>query len=558
MKKISYLPIVMGIIACLCLAVGAFIWATGLIDSVYAYRSPLHDNPPTPGKPVGPPLTRSVVFVLVDALRLDTSLKPEIMPFLNELRSQGAWAVMHSRPPSYSDPSYSVLLTGAWPDLSDGPTFNVPYEETPTLTQDNIFLAAKRNGLNTALSGYYWFEKLVPQQAVDVSFYTPGEDQAADRQVVDAALPWLEGSEHNLVLIHLDQVDYAGHYEGGPRDPRWDAAARRADDLIREIASQLDLSRDTLFVASDHGQIDQGGHGGHEPVLLLEPFVLVGAGVIPGEYGDVNMVDVAPTLSVLVGANIPAATQGHVLEEMLTLSEVHENALPSVTYDQQKQLLEAYQRAIGVEIEQAPPMKTSAGQVVDDFQAALEATRWDRLRSERLRRAVIASALFLLPLVFLIWKRGKDIAFMLVGALFYHVLFHFRYATLDRLPYSLSWVDSQEALIQYIGVTAAIALGLVWSMIWLALKAWLRKPRQAAEFGLGLTLTVIYSLSLPPLWSFVLNGAFVTWTLPDFPSLYLGFISVLQILVVAVLGLAETGIAALISRFAHIETVRPS
>ncbi len=558
MKKISYLPIVMGIIACLCLAVGAFIWATGLIDSVYAYRSPLHDNPPTPGKPVGPPLTRSVVFVLVDALRLDTSLKPDIMPFLNELRSQGAWAVMHSRPPSYSDPSYSVLLTGAWPDLSDGPTFNVPYEETPTLTQDNIFLAAKRNGLNTALSGYYWFEKLVPQQAVDVSFYTPGEDQAADRQVVDAALPWLEGSEHNLVLIHLDQVDYAGHYEGGPRDPRWEAAARRADDMIREIASQLDLSRDTLFVASDHGQIDQGGHGGHEPVLLLEPFVLVGAGVIPGEYGDVNMVDVAPTLSVLVGANIPAATQGHVLEEMLTLSEVHKNALPSVTYDQQKQLLEAYQRAIGVEIEQAPPMKTSAGQVVDDFQAALEATRWDRLRSERLGRAVLASALFLLPLVFLIWKRGKDIAFMLVGALFYHVLFHFRYATLDRLPYSLSWVDSQEALIQYIGVTAAIALGLVWSMIWLALKAWLRKPQQAAEFGLGLTLTVIYSLSLPPLWSFVLNGAFVTWTLPDFPSLYLGFISVLQILVVAVLGLAETGIAALISRFAHIEIVRPS
>ena len=75
--------------------------------------------------------------------------------------------------------------------------------------------------------------------------------------------------------------------------------------------------------------------------------------------------------------------------------------------------------------------------------------------------------------------------------------------------------------------------------------------------NLGLTLTVIYTLSLPPLWSFTLNGAFVTWTLPDFPSLYQGFISVLQILVVAVLGLAEAGIAALISRLAQSETAHP-
>lgn len=547
MKKDSYLPVLAGILACLLLAAGAFVWATGQIDSLYAYRSPLHSNPPTPGKPVGPPLTHRVVFVLVDALRLDTSLKPDVMPFLNSLRDRGAWAVMHSSPPSYSDPGYSVLLTGAWPDLNDGPTFNLPYEETPTLTQDNIFLAANRIGLKTAISGYYWFEKLVPQEAVDAGFYTSGEDQVADRQVVDAALPWLKGGEHNLVLIHLDQLDYAGHYEGGPLDPRWDAAAHRADDLIGEIASQLDLSRDTLFVASDHGQIDRGGHGGHEPVLLLEPFVLAGAGVIPGEYNDVNMVDVAPTLSVLFGASIPASSQGRVLEEMLTLSEVHENALPFQTYMQQKELVESYQRAIGWETERELPKKASARLIVNEFQRALDASRIDRLRLERQARAILAIAFALLPLVLFIWKRGKDVTFMFVGALFYNLFFHFRYVILDRLPYSLSWVESQATLIQYIAVTSAIALGLAWSIVWIALRAWQRSPREATEFGLGQTLTVIYTLSLPPLWSFTLNGVFVTWTLPDFPSLYLGFISVLQILVVAALGLAETGVAALIS-----------
>ena len=80
---------------------------------------------------------------------------------------------------------------------------------------------------------------------------------------VDAALPWLQSAEYQLVLIHLDQVDYAGHHEGGPQDPRWNQAAQRADDLLAEILAAVDLEQDTLLVVSDHGQIDPGGHGGH-------------------------------------------------------------------------------------------------------------------------------------------------------------------------------------------------------------------------------------------------------------------------------------------------------
>ena len=95
---------------------------------------------------------------------------------------------------------------------------------------------------------------------------------------------------------------------------------RRVDDHLREIAATLDFGRDTLLVVSDHGQIDRGGHGGQDPIALVEPFVLVGAGVKPGSYGDVNQVDVAPTLAVLLGANIPATAQGRVRTEMLALT----------------------------------------------------------------------------------------------------------------------------------------------------------------------------------------------------------------------------------------------
>jgi len=147
-----------GIVVFIALAAGSYFWATGLIDSIYAYRSPLKDTPPQPGPALNSPATRRVVFVLIDALRFDTSLKPDVMPVLKKRRQQGATAQMHSLPPSFSEPGYSVLLTGAWPDLSDGPAVNLDYDLIPTWTQDNLFSAANRAGLKTAVSGYYWFE----------------------------------------------------------------------------------------------------------------------------------------------------------------------------------------------------------------------------------------------------------------------------------------------------------------------------------------------------------------------------------------------------------------
>ncbi len=541
----THLRIILGIVACLLLAGGAYFWATGIMDSLYAYRSPLRDSPPSPGPPLGEPITGRVVFVLIDALRVDTSLRPDVMPFLNELRQQGAWATMHSRPPSYSAPSYSVLLVGAWPDVSDGPAMNLDYEEIPTWTQDDLVSAAHRAGLRTAVSGYNWFEKLIPQTSVDASFYTSGEDRVADREVVDAALPWLRDGEYQFVLIHLDQVDYAGHYEGGPLDPRWDAAAGRADGLLREIAAALDMTQDTLFVCSDHGHIDQGGHGGQDPIVLLEPFVLVGAGVRPGQYGDVNMVDVAPTLAAILGANIPASSQGHVLTEMLDLTQDQLTVIRSALEVQQRQLVNLYQAAIGRQVTVRPGEDPVAA-----HQFALEAARTARLNAERLPRAVLALAIVLVPAAVIFRKWGHGLAWLVGGAVLYGVVFNVRYAVLDSRTYSLSSVTSADGLIQYCAITALIALVISWLVSSLGLKVFRRGPRRAGELVLGLTLVTVYLLSLPVLWSFALNGATITWTLPEMGSTFLAFIALIQILLVAALGVVLTGLTALIARFA--------
>lgn len=528
------------------LASGAYWAASSLMYSLNDYRSPLSDAPPKPGEPLrepgAPPVTRRVVIVLIDALRVDTASDRQVMPFLDELRQQSAWATMHSQPPSYSESSYTVLLTGAWPDISDGHTINAEYDDIRMFTQEDLFSAAHRAGLKTAISGYYWFEKLVPQNAVDFSFYTPGDDAAADRQVVSAALPWLATGDAQLVLVHLDQVDHAGHYEGGPRDPRWDTAARRTDDLLREIATEIDLRQDTLLVVSDHGQIDPGGHGGPEAVVLSEPFVLAGAGVRPGHYAGINMVDVAPTLAALLGASLPASSQGQVRSEMLFLPEDLLSKLPAAIEKQQSQLSRLYMEQIGsrVQIE-------SGEDVIAAHQAAMQAVRQTRLVKERLLRLPVVLIAATLPLIWLLRKPRKEIAWLVAGSFVYLLVFNLKYILVDKKTYSLSSVVSQDELILQSVITAALAILVTWFIYFLGQRLFRQTPAQAVVLSLDLILGVIYLLFLVYLVNYAWNGALVTWRLPDFLTSFLGFFSALQILFVAIAGLLLTGLSGGIS-----------
>jgi hypothetical protein len=539
--KRAYRWIIPGVLGCLLIAALGYFWATGLMSSLNDFRSPLAENPPAPGMALGQPLSERVVLVLIDGLRYDTSLDLQVMPYLDQLRQTGASAAMHSRPPSFSAPAYSVLMTGAWPDLSDGPAMN-PEEGLPrTWTQDNIFSSVHRAGMKTAVSAYVWFQGLIPQATVDASFYTAGDDRQADRDVVDAAIPMLESGDYQYILIHLDQVDYAGHHEGGPQHPNWQAAASRADGLVLEIASHMNLQQDTIIIVSDHGQIDAGGHGGQDPIVLVEPFVLAGAGVKPGHYSDMQMVDVAPTIATLLGANLPATGQGKPLVDMLEMSAEQAALLTQAFAGQQNALAQSYLASLGLSDE----IKSGA---VSSSQQLMQAAKVARLNRERLPRFGLALVLTLIPAGVLFRKGGQLIAVLLGSALAYILLFNLRYAILDGRTYSLSSVAGADEIILYTAVTTLVAFGLVWLGTMTGLRSFKKVPREAAETSLGLSFVTLYLVLLPALWSFALNGALITWTLPDFGSMFLGFLSILQALILAAAGLLFSALAAWVAK----------
>jgi hypothetical protein len=530
--------------------IGAYLLTTRLMDSAQSYRSPLANKPPVPGQSLGEPITHRVVILLIDALRLDTSTNSTVMPTLDLLRSQGASATMHSQPPSFSAPAWTTILTGAWPDINDSQPFNPPdeYSARP-FTQDDIFAAAQRAGLNTAVSGYLWFEKMLSNSGVDAGFYTPGEENSADIEVINAAIPWLV-EEYQLVLIHLDQVDFAGHEQGGPQDPDWNAAASRVDVMIKEVVSHLDLAQDTVLVISDHGQIDRGGHGGPEAITLIEPFVLAGAGVVPGNFSDVNMVDIAPTLAVLLGTSIPASNQGHPLLDMLYASPEQVSALHEAIDLQQSHLFSSYTSAIG------STSSIGSGELVSATQSALVQARLIRMAKERIWRNVFAAFLAILPAYIIYLRKDRKILWVLAGALTNILLFNLRYSVIDGRTYSLASVEGATWLITYTATTAAITGILGWLIPMFTLNALHGSPRKSVETVLAYIWLTIYLLSLPILLSFAINGFTVTWTLPEFYSMYIGLLSLIQSMIIAFIGLVLAGIMTLITWFNHRRTLR--
>ncbi len=540
-----------GIVISLILLAGitilAYLWATSLMNSLYAFRSPLADITVKAGQPIGAPLARRVVSIMIDGLRVDTAANPAVMPFLNNLRTRGASAAMHSGLPSYSVPGWSVLAIGAWPDLSDAPAMNPTSAEGSYFwTQDNIYADIRHAGLHSAVAANDYFEYLIPPAAIDAAGWTHEENPAADQQNIDTAVKFIQSGQYQYIFTYMVQVDHAGHYEGGPLDPRWNQAAARCDRLLQQIVAALDLDQDTVLIYSDHGHLDRGGHGGQESVVLMEPFLIVGANVRPGVYPDMLQVDVAPTTAALLGVSIPAIAQGHVLTDMLNLTPAQQTAVRRASGAQQTGLYQAYAGVMGVPANQ---ITISAGQEpVAIYQEAMLAIKNGRLNRDRLLRFLWVIPLAVLPGLLLYRNRTRSLVWILAGAGLYLALFHLLYAWLGGGTYSMSSVLSAASLILITALQTSLAFAIAWLVVFLGLRLYSLPRSQAVHLHLVFAFTTLYIIALPILWSAGYNGLLVGWTLPEMASMFLGFLSILQALFVAALSLVLVGVSSLYSR----------
>jgi hypothetical protein len=335
--------------------------ATGAIQAGIAASDFMGDlEQPIPALAAAPPLVeptgaprlaRRVVIVVIDGLRVDVSRR---LPYLNELRRGGIDAVAASGYPTWSRPNYVNILTGVPPALSgvrtnhfhgvvtldslmdrvrDQPVpmragFGSDYSPVPSL-----FLRPRSDGPIVP-------PLLEPDPEMTDSELTDEEAAIVLRRAIKLDVrsdfddthyePWPGGFREaastviatgdGLAVLLVGAVDAAGHAYGGD-SPEYAAAAFEVDAALRDVLAGLDLAQDALIVVADHGHSDNGGHGGLEPEVVEVPFILVGAGIVPGAaLTDAQLSDVAPTAAALLGLPAPGHGIGRTHLEALALA----------------------------------------------------------------------------------------------------------------------------------------------------------------------------------------------------------------------------------------------
>ena len=247
-------------------------------------------------------------------------------PNIHSLMKRGAWTI-HARGvmPTVSAPNWASMVMGAGPE-QHGITSNewrrdkftiAPLCKGPDAQFPTVFsiIRAQRPASKIAIfhdwDGFADFvERGIPTKIQHVK---------GSPETVDAGLKYWAAEKPELLFLHLDEVDDAGHGHGW-LSPEFDAAVAQADKLVGDVVAAVSKSgngADTLIiVTADHGGVEKK-HGGLSMTELEIPWIAVGPGVRTGTEiaSPVNTYDTAATIASVLGLRTPACWIGRPVAE---------------------------------------------------------------------------------------------------------------------------------------------------------------------------------------------------------------------------------------------------
>jgi hypothetical protein len=272
------------------------------------------------------PTLRHVLVIGVDGVRFDL-LGPEVTPVIWGFGSAGFLGpvLIDEATPTWSGPCWATIATGCGVD-EHGITGNDLTGHRLAEHPDFVTLAT-RAGLPTLLAVSGWpplalaedggplFAEAARREFVAVPEVSLEAWDAADQAVTSLAASILAADAPRLSFVYLGAVDVTGHAVGAGAGYREAARAadRRVGRLLSTVRSRPGFADEgwTVVVVTDHGHLDQGGHGGREPEVATAWAAAAGPGIQPG--GPVlvtSQTQVAPLVLAALGLRPRAAHRG--------------------------------------------------------------------------------------------------------------------------------------------------------------------------------------------------------------------------------------------------------
>lgn len=208
-------------------------------------------------------LTPRVLIIGIDGVKWE-ALDSAYTPVMDSLRDTGTYSYdARTQSPTYSGPGWSSMLTGVWADkhgVTNNSFIGSNYGQYP-----HFFKYADDH--NPALELYslaHWDpinDNIVTAEDLKINFQT-------DQGATDMATFLLRSTDPDVLFVHLDDVDGAGHGNGFSSSvPAYMSAIETKDVQVGEMMGALH-SRSTLadedwivILSTDHGGIGTG-HGG--------------------------------------------------------------------------------------------------------------------------------------------------------------------------------------------------------------------------------------------------------------------------------------------------------
>jgi hypothetical protein len=292
--------------------------ASYLIHRKFFDWKPVYPTEPTQDVNDGAPLTERVIIIVIDGCRLDRFREAE-KPYLERMMASGTvYESVETTYPARTVVCFSSMLTGAAPERH-GIASNLVLKLG--LKVESIFDVLRRRGKVGRLVG---IAHLIDAFGDDVASVTSvAHNDKIDQNLIAAAKRELEGHDPDLLVLQLLAVDQNGHTRG-TYYPEYVEHIEITDGLIEEFMGWCEerghLQNAAVILMADHGQgRGIGAHGHLSEGERFVPFAMWGSSIALGRVASEprSILDLAPTISYLLGVDPPKGSTGRVLTEAL-------------------------------------------------------------------------------------------------------------------------------------------------------------------------------------------------------------------------------------------------
>jgi len=260
-----------------------------------------------------------VIVIGVDGLSIDGVVTAG-GPALRELMARGAWSLeARGVMPTLSSPNWMSMITASGPE-QHGITSNgylKRMQEIEPACRDaaggfpNIFGALRAQRPSSRIAIFHdWpgFANLVERGVPDVM-----QHQSGPQRTTQAAMEYWMRYRPELLFIHVDNVDHAGHHSGWSSREYYQAvelADRQIGAVVDTLREAGALESTFVLVTSDHG--GKGHHHGKNSLAEIQiPWILAGPGVSPGRIAaSVFTYDTGATLAWIFELQPPSCWIG--------------------------------------------------------------------------------------------------------------------------------------------------------------------------------------------------------------------------------------------------------